>query len=82
MVFGKRRLSPHAARPFLEDFNFSQADALRIAALGEACIDSVFTAEDRAEYNGYVNFADLVAFVHAKARRSFDMFERGRRMMR
>lgn len=63
----KRELSPEAAE-FLLAVDFGENDRLRMSQLAERSEAGTLTAEERAEFDGYLHVGNLLAVIQSKAR--------------
>jgi len=60
-------ISPGAAR-FLLAIRLGEADQARMQELMDKSNGGTFTAEDEAEFDSYLNIADLLTVMHSQAR--------------
>ena len=63
----KEPISPDAAR-YLLSIDFSDADHARMQELMEKSNEGMLTVEDEAEFDSYLDIANLLTLMHSQAR--------------
>jgi hypothetical protein len=63
----KEPISPEAAR-YLLSLDFSEADHSRMQVLMDKSNEGTLTSDEDAEFDGYVNIANVLSVMHSRAR--------------